>query len=308
MGRVSIMFGLIFLVLLSMVSSGFAFCAGDTNCDGVVDGSDLAALATDFGATGCGTCDDVSSKIDELEARIAQLENLLASIRLSGDGKTVIFDGVNVQIVNGLGSTEAAPQNSLGNLIVGYNEERDSGNDRSGSHNVIIGRHNNYSSYAGLVVGRDNEIFGAYASVTAGLYNKANGNFSHVSGGQYNEANGRASCVSGGYYNNASGASSNVSGGQYNEASGGTSCVSGGDHNDASESSTTVAGGRYNNASGTYATVSGGEQNEASGFGSSVSGGNLNTASGTESSVSGGQNRSAVAGQDWAAGSLYENN
>src|SRR5262245_29284569 len=39
--------------------------------------------------------------------------------------------------VNGLGATDT--ENGLGNIIVGYNEERDIHNVRTGSHNVVVG-------------------------------------------------------------------------------------------------------------------------------------------------------------------------
>ena len=47
--------------------------------------------------------------------------------------KTIEFSGVNVRIVNGLGSTDS--MNGTGNLVVGYNELGNSnGDDRRGSN------------------------------------------------------------------------------------------------------------------------------------------------------------------------------
>jgi hypothetical protein len=66
---------LVALGLFGFVSHGWSACEGDTNCDGVVDGLDLAALAADFGTTGCGTCENVLDLIQALESRIAALEN-----------------------------------------------------------------------------------------------------------------------------------------------------------------------------------------------------------------------------------------
>ena len=66
---------IVVLVLLGFVSYGWSACEGDTNCDGDVDGLDLAALTADFGTAGCGTCEDVIDLIDALESRIAALEN-----------------------------------------------------------------------------------------------------------------------------------------------------------------------------------------------------------------------------------------
>ena len=45
--------GLVFFVLFSMVSVGYSACEGDFDCDGDVDGSDLAVFAADFGRTDC---------------------------------------------------------------------------------------------------------------------------------------------------------------------------------------------------------------------------------------------------------------
>ena len=69
-----------------------------------------------------------------------------------------------------------------------------------------------------------------------------------------------------------------------------------------------VSGGENNEASGLRASVTGGLRNEAKGEAASVSEGTLNTASENQASVSGGNNRTAEMIDDWAAGSLYEDN
>jgi len=156
--------------------------------------------------------------------------------------KTIRFSGVNVQVVNGAGRTEEL--NSLGNLVVGYQElrmlgpgdeevGRDVTNDRSGSHNIVVGRGNNYSIFAGQVVGERNTISGFYSTVSGGRNNTASGGASAVSGGQENTAEESGSTVSGGLNNTASGTYSTVSGGLNNTASGPDSTVSGGNHHTA---------------------------------------------------------------------------
>jgi hypothetical protein len=121
--------------------------------------------------------------------------------------------------VNGLGSTdctddqgESIPNcpNGLGNLIVGYNEPREPidsehPNVRTGSHNVVVGRRHNFSSFGGLVVGDLNEISGAFAAVSGGFVNTASGPGSAVSGGSGNTASGLESAVSGGLNRTAPG-------------------------------------------------------------------------------------------------------
>ena len=128
--------------------------------------------------------------------------------------------------MNGLGSTGTT--NGLGNLIVGYNEERRfRPNNRTGSHNVVVGTYHNFSSFGGVVVGNQNEISGGFASVSGGIGNTASGSYAAVSGGNGNTASGNFAAVSGGILNTARGDHASVSGGfnrtalaQYNWAAG----------------------------------------------------------------------------------------
>ena len=216
--------------------------------------------------------DDLLAQNEELLTRIEELETKLANV--SVNESDITFTGVNVHIVSGSGSTDGY-LNGLGNLIVGYNELRDDyyGNDRTGSHNIVVGSRNNYSSYGGLVVGYLNSIAGTYSSVSGGGDNTASGNYSSVSGGVGNTASGYCSSVSGGRGGKASGDWSSVSGGWSNTASGGCSSVSGGFFNTASGYDSSVSGGAANEASGDRSSVSGGEHNNAQGKWSSVSGG-----------------------------------
>jgi hypothetical protein len=208
--------------------------------------------------------------------RVNVLERTLTHVT-SGTGAgglpEVVIAGANLRLVNGLRAT--ATTNGLGNLLVGYNESREGENVRTGSHNVVVGQGHNFSSFGGLVVGRQNEISGAFAA------------------------------VSGGFDNTASGASAAVSGGIFNRASGASAAVSGGFDNTASASATSVSGGRGNTASGESATVSGGHGNTASGHTAAISGGQANTASGFISSISGGRNQTARGDFNWVAGPLF---
>jgi outer membrane murein-binding lipoprotein Lpp len=163
-------------------------------------------------------------------------------------GPHVIFSGANVHIQNGFGAT--AFKNGVGNLIVGYNE-LDTPRIRDGSHNLVVGEWHSYSSYGGLVVGRNNSISGEFASVSGGTLNIASRAFASVGGGASNTASGIYASISGGDSNSATGTLSSVSGGIFNTASGG---------------SATVSGGRSNTASGNGSTVSGGANNVAGNF------------------------------------------
>jgi hypothetical protein len=185
----------------------------------------------------------------------------------------VVITGANLRLVNGLRAT--ATTNGLGNLLVGYNESRQGDNMRMGSHNVVVGQGHNFSSFGGLVVGRQNEISGAFAA------------------------------VSGGFDNTASGASAAVSGGIFNRATGASAAVSGGFDNTASANATAVCGGQGNTASGESATVSGGQGNTASSANAAVSGGEANTASGFAAAVGGGRNHMAQRDFQWVASSPF---
>jgi hypothetical protein len=160
-----------------------------------------------------------------LAQRVAALEDLLK--HFSREDNEVFLTGANLHIVNGLGSTDCFNEeqeqeipdcpNSLGNLIVGYNESRvplDGEDIRTGSHNVVVGELNNFSRFGGLVVGRFNTSSGDFAVVSGGGGNTASGRIAVVSGGSGNTASGDLSVVSGGGANTASGEVAAVSGGQ----------------------------------------------------------------------------------------------
>ncbi len=53
-------------------------------------------------------------------------------------------------------------------MIIGYNEERGSGDDRTGSHMLVVGRENNYTRYGGMVVGLRKTTGGDSSSVSGG--------------------------------------------------------------------------------------------------------------------------------------------
>jgi hypothetical protein len=135
--------------------------------------------------------------------RMATLENKLSAMTFDGAANEVVISGANLRIVNGLGSTETT--NGLGNLIVGYNEPRQFGGPdiRTGSHNVVVGKEHNFSSFGGLVIGEGNEISGQFASVTGGFSNRASGDSSSISGGAGSIASGDSSSISGGSSNRA---------------------------------------------------------------------------------------------------------
>jgi hypothetical protein len=106
-------------------------------------------------------------------------------------GPHVIFTGVNLHVRSGSGSTgDNGTPTGLGNLIVGYNEgpHPDPTSGRTGSHNIVAGTLNAFTSSAGLVMGYQNWVQGEYATILGGRGNLALGRASAILGGPTNFA------------------------------------------------------------------------------------------------------------------------
>lgn len=218
------------LSVFSVMGQPVDYCEGNFDNDQDQDGTDAFVFKQDFGRSSllepcpvieCQTAEELGMRIVQLETQLAQVTALLANVtRGTVQGQdTIRFSGVNVQIVDGSGNTSRTV-NGLGNLILGHNELRGSGDVRTGSHNIVVGSYHNYSSYGGLVAGYRNTISGSYASVSGGSYNAASASNASVSGGTSNIASGLLSSVSGGMYNTADGNYSSVSGGYDHDATG----------------------------------------------------------------------------------------
>jgi hypothetical protein len=160
---------------------------------------------------------------------------------ISSGYPTALFRGVNVQIVNGTGETQTAT--GTGNLIVGYNRpsvgsficslgvtesaatcQANHGlwaqSHKSGSHNIIGGDFNSYSSWGGLVMGMENAMSSPFATIGGGARNRAEGSFASISGGSFNTASGVYGNVAGGFDNHAIGEYTTVGGGAQRTSSG----------------------------------------------------------------------------------------
>jgi hypothetical protein len=188
---------------------------------------------------------ELEAQVEVLAAALEEAQEILQYVRVKTEvindleGPHLIFEGVNVHVWSGIGSTDGATcpsdqtdcssGNSLGNLIVGYNELPRSGRSiRYGMHNLVVGHEHEFFSFGGFVAGRHNSIGGRGASVTGGRDNQARGAHSSVSGGVENLAYGSAASVSGGFGNLARGSKSSVSGGEEREALGEFNWVAGG--------------------------------------------------------------------------------
>jgi hypothetical protein len=223
--------------------------------------------------------DSQRQTINNLQASVLDHSNKLQFVTVVGTEMYVT--GANLNIRDGSGATSGileapyvANPTGLGNLIIGYNENGLSPcsgclaqpvRQRTGSHNLILGVDNGYTSIGGIVVGFSNSVSSPYAVITGGAFNAANGMFSAISGGENNFAGDEAA---------------SVRGGMLNKANGRFSAVSGGAENTASNESASVSGGSAGIASGSFSSVSGGTGNTVSAQSSSISGGgfvNVNT-------------------------------
>jgi hypothetical protein len=223
----------------------------------------------------------LQSALANQSAQIASLQSLLQ--HFSRNGNEIYITGANLNIRDGSGHTWGNTNDpgfpvatGLGNLIVGYNEAMFPPGTKTGSHNLIVGLWQSYSSVGGIVAGRENTISGPYATVT---------------GGDRNTASAATASVTGGSLNSANFVSASVTGGAFNEANGGCSSVTGGARNVAVFFGASVIGGEGNTAQEVYSSVTGGATNFAGGRWSSVSGGSM---------------RTAPAPLNWAAGSLFQ--
>ena len=187
-----------------------------------------------------------------LRDRLDTLEATLANVRRSGDD--LFFEGMNVHIRN----RGVAEIDGLGNLIVGRNGRRPGDNLRTGSHNLIVGSHHNYSSHGGVVFGFQSTLSAPYATVTGGFGNTASGESSSVTGGTTNVASGVVSWVGGGGGNLSSGEASSVTGGNFGVAAELAASVTGGFRNEALGQFTSVNGGQMNRAEADLSVISGG--------------------------------------------------
>ncbi|MGI9307757.1 MAG: hypothetical protein ACR2P6_00765 [Gammaproteobacteria bacterium] len=236
----------------------------------------------------------------QVVANAAYIQQLQSYIEITeGDIPQVIVNGANLVVRNGLGTTDTI--NGSGNLVIGYAEPNIDGaypyfcsdgeyleasicisagesweqSLQSGSHNLVMGKENNYSRYGQIVSGKRNTANGDHAMVH-GESNFATGDYSFVGAGQWNNSVADYAGISGGRYNIASGDYSSI------------------------------VGGWFNDVIGSYAVVAGGDHNNATGESAVVSGGYNNTAAGEDAVVSGGLDRNAAGQSDWTAGTLFE--
>jgi hypothetical protein len=155
------------------------------------------------------TVKELQAEVTALQQQVAALRPLTAlapfvSVDLSPEngvpGPNVVFKGVNVHIVNGMGQTQIV--NGLGNLIIGYSEYNPqmTVTARAGSHNLVLGRYHAWTGSASgnLLSGEWNLAIGA-GGFAAGYQSELIGLDATVLGGSNNVANSDHSVILGGY-------------------------------------------------------------------------------------------------------------
>ncbi len=154
-------------------------------------------------------------------------------------GPNIIFSGANIHIVSGSGATnDNGNPTGLGNLIIGYDENPMDGTiptsftqgDRTGSHNLLIGRWNKFdrSSFGGFVAGEMNSFSSEGSSIVGGWRNIADAQASVVLGGEFNIASGNLATVSGGENSYSRAVASSITGGLSNICDGNFAIIIGG--------------------------------------------------------------------------------
>jgi hypothetical protein len=154
----------------------------------------------------------LQGRVVTLEAKQTGIPNLEKYVTIDANpingvaGPHILITGANVHVRSGSGATDdrlsvGGSLTGLGNLIVGYNEPNTTGPVRNGSHNLVGGSFNDFSSTGGLVFGLRNTLSGPYAAVFSGEANTASGANASVLGGNLNTAAGLRSTVYGGLNN-----------------------------------------------------------------------------------------------------------
>jgi len=222
------------------------------------------------------------------------------------DDETLLVTGANLQVVNGNGITSSA--NGVGNVIIGYNEADSATNERGGSHNLVLGRYNQYSSFSGIVHGLRNSVLNDESAVIAGSNNLVSGVRSAVMGGDQNTASGNKVVAIGGGNNEAKGSIAIALGGQENTVDLVGSVAIGGRSNQALGGYSVLVGGGDNITRGYKSVLMGGEHNETldqDGVNdqfSAVFGGRFNKCGDYCGSIAGGNSNSLLTGLNGVPG------
>ena len=182
---------------------------------------------------------DIHTNYQDIAA-MGDVADLMDYVTVDTTDHEVVFEGANVFVTSGSGHTENAP-NGLGNLVVGYGDWS-ANTATSGSHNLVLGTDNGFSSYGGLVGGFANDVSAPFAMVLTGSYNNATDDYAVVVSGKNSDAMAPRAVVVSGFSAESSGSYSAVLTGYNSIASGNYGSVLGGHSNKATGTGAVVAG------------------------------------------------------------------
>jgi len=170
--------------------------------------------------------------------RVTALESKTQYMSIDTTAKSTTFSGCNVFVNDGGGNTDVSVTNAagdgLGNLIIGYNVKGhrtvSEPDVRTGSHNLILGDDNNYTSFGSLVAGRFSNSNNAYTSICGGYGNTTSQTYTSILGGFGNHAIGNVSVICGGRLNTTNGDSATILGGYSNTTGNDFAVIAGGNY------------------------------------------------------------------------------
>jgi hypothetical protein len=252
---------------------------------------------------------------------LAAMATLAQSISLVDATNTLVLSGVNLQLVNGQGSTPTS--SGTGNLIIGYaesgrcalvndpfavcNTDADCAANVCQGGTCIFGAGSCGSDsdcpadtctiVAGGVNGSHNIFLGilnttqSVGGIVAGISNTINGPFASVVGGAHNIASEMTAMVTGGEYNVANGPATTVNGGIYNLAGTGSPNVDVFNLTNAQPGEGATVNGGFENVAGSGAATPLNQSDYSfiqAGSAATVTGGDGNYAGGGLSVVAGG--------------------
>jgi hypothetical protein len=167
----------------------------------------------------------LESEVTALQGQVAALQTTLSKVSYKPSGldgqPTLEISGANVQIDNGTGNTFST-MNGLGNLFIGYD---DGPGSQTGSHNLVLGFNQSFTSYGSVIGGFLNTVTSPSAGVF-GVSNTVGSRGSLVAGGS-NTLTGDGDVVFGSS-NSTDGVVTSVLGGQNNTVHGAFTSLLGG--------------------------------------------------------------------------------
>jgi hypothetical protein len=226
----------LWLFLVCNSTTGFAQSPVQLHAEIVVQQHQILALPQQIAALQKRVTDTAALETNDA-AGIAKQQSLMLDVRSSNiwalnpflkvnlaaengvNGPNISLVGVNLHLLSGSGVTSdfsdggSAP-NPLGrgNLFIGYNEPPVpivaalASGDRSGSHNLIMGRYNKFRSFGSIVSGEYNTVTAAESSIIKGGGNRLGGRSSTMIGASNSVVDGGGFvCIFGGEQNIATG-------------------------------------------------------------------------------------------------------